>query len=126
MIQGLDHVAIEVHDVEPVRRFYGGVLGLEVYFERELPPGGHAERLLFMKGPGFLLEFVQVPGKEVTDCFHLCFQVENVAKVVETLKAAGMEQIGTLMVVTREGGIRLTRGLVQGPVGERLELMGPA
>ncbi len=126
MIKGLEHVAFEVSDLAAVRRFYQDTLGLTVSLERELPPGGRVRGLLFLEGKGFKLEFLDVPGAKVDSSFHLAFEVASMSKTVEAFKALGLEQVGSVTespYSTPEA--KSYRTVFVGPVGERLELMGP-
>lgn len=126
MIVGMEHVAVEVPDLGRVRQFYENVLGLKAVMERDLPPGGRVRRLVFLEGPGFKLEFLDVPGTAVPQSFHLCFDVSSVARAVETLKTNGLEQASPVQEFgARPDGAKQYRTVFTGPVGERLEFMGP-
>ncbi len=121
MILDADHVAVDVPDIEPVRRFYENVLGLTVVREAELAPGLRAQRLVFFRIGGLQLEFLQVPGTPVPCSFHICFRVANLTETMETLKAAGSEQIQPVHDHTRPEGTRLKWTMFRGPAGETLE-----
>ncbi|WHZ23353.1 MAG: Lactoylglutathione lyase [Nitrospira sp.] len=84
------HTRMRVSDMDQTIRFYQDVLGLEV-LERKVSPRG--SQLAFLKVPNSeeLIELCSFPAsgavKVQEDLVHLAFQVENLDRTIEALKA---------------------------------------
>ena len=97
----LDHIGIAVKDLDEARRLYGEILGFSVSLPEELPErqlkicfvnvGGAKVELLWPTHPdSAVAKFLEKRGPGI---HHLCYQVSDVAKKLEELKAAGVKLI---------------------------------
>jgi lactoylglutathione lyase len=89
-VKKLLHTRMRVSDIDQTIRFYTDVLGLEVVERKTSPRGSH---LAFLKVPNSeeLIELASYPPsgpvKVQEDLVHLAFQVENLEKTMDALKA---------------------------------------
>lgn len=98
----LDHIGVAVLDLEVARKLYKDVLGFAVGEVEELPErklricmvkvGQEANiELLFPTDPETpVAKFLESRGGGV---HHVCYQVDNIHKKIEELKAAGVRLI---------------------------------
>ncbi|MBW1807256.1 MAG: methylmalonyl-CoA epimerase [Deltaproteobacteria bacterium] len=99
----LDHIGIAVKDLEESRKFYGQVLGLKVSEPEDLPDrqlkicmvdmgvGGANIELLWPTHPdSAVAKFIDKKGPGM---HHICYRVDDVAKKLEEIKAAGVKLI---------------------------------
>lgn len=96
----LDHLAIDVGDVETVRDWYGSVLGLVVEFEISDPP------VVGLRDDADFTLILVEQGGDVTHC-TLYFQVEDVAAVHRELADRGVEVLHGPQVNTWGYGLEL-------------------
>lgn len=127
-ITGLGHVALRTADIEKSLAFYK-LLGAEddVVYASIPKPTGTTRLAMFTIG-GFIIELIQ-PGDGVVaenrpdqNWAHLCFAVEDVDALVDSLRAKGID---TFLTPTPNsaplfGGIRNIN--LTGPSGELIEL----
>ncbi|HHY92965.1 MAG TPA: VOC family protein [Firmicutes bacterium] len=123
-ITGLEHVAVQVADLERSLAFYTGTLGLILRERAEIPERGLRKALLAV-GTG-QIELLEYAGKAVPRAdgpvTHLALAVADVAAALAALKAAG----ATLEDETPRtvgGGCRIA--FLRGPDGEHIELFQP-
>jgi catechol 2,3-dioxygenase-like lactoylglutathione lyase family enzyme len=112
MIQGIDHTALSVPDMDKALDFYCGVLGFEVEMNAAWPSGAKplddlvglrdsASKVAMLRLGEQRIELFQYqnplgkpqdPDRPVCDhgIIHLCFQVSGIAEEYERLKAAGV------------------------------------
>ena len=89
-VKKLLHTRMRVTDMEKTLDFYQHVLGLEIAEQKVSPRGSH---LAFLSTPNSeeLIELCSFPSsgpvKVQEDLVHLAFQVENLDKTIEELKA---------------------------------------
>jgi len=96
----LDHVALEVSDLDAALSFYTQILGLEVIFEKMDPE--HQERFAFLRLEGGNLELLQslhppIPSGSSTPqavrpslCPHAAIATQDLEEVIARLKTAGL------------------------------------
>ena len=97
----VDHIGIAVADLEQGKRLYGGVFGLALVFEEEVPTervkvaaydgGGLRLELLCSTDPdGPIGRFVTARGPGI---HHVCYRVDDVAAVLARLRAQGLRTL---------------------------------
>ena len=97
----VDHIGIAVRDLEEGKRLYGGVFGLKLVFEEEVPTervrvaaydgGGMRLELLASTDPeGPIGRFVEKRGPGI---HHLCYRVDDVAATLKHLQAQGLRTL---------------------------------
>jgi len=101
MIRKIDHVGIAVQDLEEQTAFYRDVLGLEFVGFEDLPERGlkvavfrvgdvHIELLQPTTPDSTMAKFIEKSGEGI---HHLAFTVDDAAKELERLTAAGVQTI---------------------------------
>jgi len=123
MLQKVEHIGIQVRDLDRSIKFYTEVLGLTLRRRVRL---NQTTELAFMLVGDSELELV-CKSTEYTYAKegivnHLAFRVEDVAAVLERLRAHGVELIHQQPVVLDKLGSRIA--FFWGPDGEKLELFG--
>lgn len=103
MIGRLNHIAIVVPDLVAAANIYRGTLGADVSIIHELPD--HGVRLVFVELPNSKIELLH-PLNESSPIFaflernpmggmhHICYEVHNIHKAVETLRRKGAKILG--------------------------------
>src|SRR5580658_2634596 len=86
-VERMDHVAIDVTDMEQARAFYAGVLGLR---EIPRPPSFDFPGAWFETGSA-VLHIVSRPQRDAEGRRHLCFWVTDLPAAAQTLRAAGFD-----------------------------------
>ena len=123
-VVGMDHIVVNVSDVEEALQFYGGVLGMEVLREDQFRRGEVGFVSVRASG-GTILDLRpsgEVPGGPVNiDHFCLVVETADIATTLEELRAKGVEIAGPMG--TRWGA----RGdgssfFVTAPDGNKIEL----
>ena len=125
-IKAVDHITVNVKNLEETLRFYGEVLGFErlpdvpmdgqvIYYFR-LPGGTRLELIKYDHDTGVS------DGNElaVGSCRHFAFEVENIEETVETLRKAGYE---FHLPCAWSYVLGCTCGLVRDPNGFELEFL---
>jgi methylmalonyl-CoA/ethylmalonyl-CoA epimerase len=96
MILKIAHIGVAVKDIEEAEKFYTEVLSLKVHDREQLreikasfiPVGDTAIELLQSTTPeGVINKFIEKRGEGVQ---HIAYQVENIEKALEDLKAKGV------------------------------------
>jgi methylmalonyl-CoA/ethylmalonyl-CoA epimerase len=99
VIHKIAHIGVAVKDIEEAERFYTEVLSLEVHDREQLkeikasfiPVGDTAIELLQSTTPeGVINKFIAKRGEGVQ---HIAYQVDNIEKALEDLKAKGVALI---------------------------------
>lgn len=99
----LKHVGIAVKDLEEAKRLYGDVLGFTLTGEKELPDRGL--RVAFLETGNTKIELLEgtTPESAISRHIekrgpgiqHLCFAVDDIGRVMDELRADGVEMIDT-------------------------------
>ena len=108
MIKKVHHVGVVVRDMEQAMRFYRDTLGLHVHKLEPIPDQGVKAALLTLGDSEIeLLQPVQPDtgiarylDRKGEGLHHICFEVDDVERDLEALKARGTEMIDQ---VTRIG-----------------------
>ena len=97
----LAHIGIAVKDLEEAKRLYGDVLGFTLTGEKELPDRGL--RVAFLETGNTKIELLEgtTPESAIARHIekrgpgiqHLCFAVDDINRVMDELKADGVEMI---------------------------------
>lgn len=101
MVKRIDHIAIAVHDIDEVARFYTGILkldlsGVEVVTEQKAKVGflkigeSNIELVQPASDDSPLVKFLETRGPGI---HHICLEVEDIEKEVEELKKQGARMI---------------------------------
>ena len=123
-VVGMDHIVVNVSDVEEALRFYGGVLGMEVLREDQFRRGDVGFVSVRASG-GTILDLrpsQESPGGPVNiDHFCLVVDTEDIDATLEELRAQGVEIAGPMG--TRWGAKGDGRSFfITGPDGNKIEL----
>jgi len=118
----IDHVAINVSDLQASKAFYEKHFGFKTYFEHVTPRGFD---ISYLKLGDTVLELVGYLSGTV-DGFHFCMETDNFDGSVAELEAASIEVLQPPHDVEarepREASWR--RVVFKGPDGEQIELRG--
>src|SRR6185437_11068751 len=112
----IDHVAIDITDVEKARAFYGGLLGLK---EIPRPTSFTFGGAWYQIGPE-VLHLVSRAERLAPAPHHFCLWVSNVHAAAEVVKAAGCEVVWD----TKFKIPGIDRFFTRDPDGNRVELQG--
>ena len=112
----MDHVQVNVTDLERARRFYGGVLELE---EVPRPESFDFAGAWYRIGDVDLHLVVRPPEPESED--HVCLWVADVRQTAEALEARGQRVAWQNSYKIRG----VDRFFVRDPDGNRIEVQGP-
>jgi lactoylglutathione lyase len=124
MLRKIEHVGIQVRDLDRSVKFYTEVLGLSVRkrvrlnetTELAFVPVGDSEIELICKSTPFTFAKEGIVN-------HLTFQVDDVAKALDRLRRHGVELIHEQPLPLEKLGV--TIAFFWGPDGEKLELLQP-
>ena len=97
----VEHIGIAVRELEEAKKIYCDILGLELTGEKTLPERGvkvafletgntKVELLEGLSEDSPVARFVERKGPGI---HHLCFEVEDIERVLEELKEAGVRLI---------------------------------
>lgn len=117
----IDHVAINVSDLEASKKFYETHFGFETYFEHGTPMGFN---ISYLKLGDTVLEMV---GRSApVSGFHFCLEANNFEEAVKSLCDNGVDVVQPPHPVEareprEEGWMRV---VFAGPDGEQIELRG--
>ena len=112
----MDHVQVNVTDLERARRFYGGVLELK---EVPRPESFNFAGAWYRIGDVDLHLVVRPPEPDSED--HICLWVADVRGTAQALEAQGQ----TIAWQTRYKIRGVDRFFVRDPDGNRIEVQGP-
>ena len=115
--QRIDHVAIDVTDVEKAKQFYTGLLGL---VEIARPESFRFAGAWFKIGADSILHIVSRPPRSPEGTHHFCIWVDDVHSAAKTLAAAGWPVDWD----TRYKIPAVDRFFTRDPDGNRIELQG--
>jgi catechol 2,3-dioxygenase-like lactoylglutathione lyase family enzyme len=141
MIEGLEHVALEVQDAERSLRFYQDVFGaVETNHWESRSPG--IRRIIFFSIGGAVIELIERGGERArfqdqgdAGIKHLCLRVRNLDAVMAMVDRLGVTVVSRAMTIDRsnyeptlsDGSVDLDKGIrravVADPDGIQIELM---
>jgi len=113
----IDHVAIDITDVDRAKAFYSGVLGLQ---EIPRPPTFDFGGAWYQIGPE-VLHLVSRPQGYPEAPHHFCLSVEDIEQAARVIESAGY----VLTWDTRYKISGIDRFFVRDPDGNRVEFQGP-
>ncbi|MGB9699347.1 MAG: methylmalonyl-CoA epimerase [Thermodesulfobacteriota bacterium] len=99
MIKKIAHIGVAVKNIEEAEKFYAEVLSLKIHDREHLgeikasfiPVGDTAIELLQSTTPeGVISKFIEKRGEGI---HHIAYQVDNIEKALEDLKAKGIPLI---------------------------------
>lgn len=121
MFKRIDHVALEVSDLERSKAFYEEQFGFKTYFEHPTPVGID---IAYLKLADTVLELVGRASP--MNGFHFCLETDDFDQAVDQLIKAGLEFVTKPHPSTprelREENWR--RVVFKGLDGEQIELRG--
>jgi lactoylglutathione lyase len=125
MLRKVEHIGIQVRDLDRSIKFYSEVLGLTLHkrirlnetTELAFLPLGESEIELICKATEYTF------AKEGI-VHHLTFRVDNVAGILDHLRKHGVELIHEQPLFLEKLGARIA--FFWGPDGEKLELFEPS
>ena len=123
MIRGISHLGIAVKDMQRAVELYGSILGFKVSPPLESPhlrvcmvDAGNCqiELLQPITGEGPIGRFIEKKGEGIQ---HICFEVEDIKRVLQVLSTKGVELIDRAPREGIEGQIafihpRMTNGVL--------------
>lgn len=113
----IDHVAIDITDVDRSKAFYGGVLGLpEIPRPESFDFGG----AWYQIGPE-VLHLVSRSNAYAPAPHHYCLSVKDISSAAKVIESAGYEIVWD----TRYKITGIDRFFVRDPDGNRVEFQGP-
>ena len=115
-IERMDHVQVNVTDLDRARRFYGGVLELQ---EVPRPESFDFAGAWYRIGEVDLHLVVRPPEPESED--HICLWVADVRRTAEVLEARGQTVAWQHKYKIRG----VDRFFIRDPDGNRIEVQGP-
>lgn len=124
-IRELDHVAIQVADLERSLAFYTGTLGLSLKEQSEVP-ARRLRKAMLTVGAG-QIELLEYEGRPVPAAdgpvAHVALQVADITAALAALKAGG---VALEDEVPRDIGGGCKIAFLRGPDGEYIELLQKA
>jgi glyoxylase I family protein len=141
MIEGFEHVALEVENAERSLRFYVDVFGaVETNHWESKVPG--IRRIIFIDLGGAVIELVERDGEKVpyrdhgdAGIKHLCLRVKNLEAMMAMVERLGAKVVSGAVTIDRskyepalsDGTMDLNKGIkravVADPDGIHIELM---
>jgi glyoxylase I family protein len=141
IIEGFEHVALEVQDAERSLRFYADVFGaVETNHWESKMPG--IRRIIFIDLGGVVIELLERGGTKEqyqdrgdAGIKHLCLRVKNLAAVMAMVERMGAKVVSGIVTIDRskydpalsDGSMDLDKGIkravVTDPDGIQIELM---
>ena len=124
MYTRIDHIALNVSDLQQSVDFYKKHFGFVDYFDHTTK-GGTQIKYLKLNGSDTVLELLQIPNDEIKG-LHFCLLTRDFDHSVTTLQHAGVKMVqaphDTPPRTAGEEGWR--RVVFAGPDGEQIELRG--
>ncbi len=103
MFDRIDHIGIAVEDLGAAKALYGGVFGLKLVFEEEVPT--EKVRVAAYDGGGMRIELLESTtpdgpiGRHLASrgpgIHHVCYRVDDIRATLARLAAAGVRMIDT-------------------------------
>ena len=103
MLERVDHIGIAVENLEAAKRLYGGVFGLKLVFEEEVPT--ERVRVAAYDGGGMRIELLESTspdgpiGRHLAargpGIHHVCYRVDDIRRTLSELAAEGVRLIDT-------------------------------
>ena len=122
MFKRIDHIALDVSDIDKSIAFYEKHFSCKLYYEH-LSSGGF--RIAYLRSGDTVLELVHRDAGSMNG-FHFCFETDDFEGEVLKLKKAGIDCLtephNTDAREEREKGWR--RVVFKGPDGEAIEFRG--
>ena len=122
MFKRIDHVALDVADIDLSIKFYETHFGCKHYYEHESSGG---LRIAYLKSGNTVLELVHRDAGGMNG-FHFCFESDDFESDIAKLQEGGIEILtpphDTDAREPREKGWR--RVVFKGPDGEAIEFRG--
>ena len=122
MFKRIDHVALNVKDLDGSVKFYEQHFGFRHYFQHA---AGSGLQIAYLKLGDTVLELTHHFDGAMTG-FHFCLETDNFDETVDKLQRDGVKLIraphDTAAREARENGWR--RVVFAGPDGEQIELRG--
>jgi lactoylglutathione lyase len=124
MITGIGHSAIWARDIEATAAFYRDVLGLKEAFRMMKDDGGVGTIYLYIAPSQFLEIFAggietAKPAPKAIGHSHICYEVDNVAKFQEEIRAKG----APIDVELKLGKSKCIQCWTHDPDGNQIEIM---
>jgi glyoxylase I family protein len=114
-VESLDHVTVNITDVERAKKFYGGLLGLE-----ELPrPASFDFPGAWFRAGNALIHLVGRAQADAESSRHFALWVKDVKAAYATIEAAGFEAKWDKRKIPG-----IDRFFTRDPDGNRIELQG--
>ena len=122
MFKRIDHVALDVADIERSIAFYEEYFDCKLYYQHLT---GDGKKIAYLRSGDTVLELVNRDARGMNG-FHFCFETDQFDVEVERLKKAGLKVLtephSTDAREEREKGWR--RVVFSGPDGEAIEFRG--
>ena len=115
-VESLDHVTVQITDVERAKKYYGGLLGLQ---EMPRPESFDFPGAWFRAGSS-LIHLVGQPQPDPETRAHFCLWVTDIKDACKTLEAAGYKTEWNKRKIPG-----LERFFTRDPDGNRIEFQGP-
>lgn len=118
VVKKIEHVGIQVENIEKSKQFYVDVLGLEIIEEIALP---HVKLAFIGLHSEILIELIEAPNTSFPNegrVHHLAFTVDNIEEKFEYLQRKGVTLLSDNINVLTNGAKYF---FFQGPDNERLE-----
>jgi len=107
----VEHIGIAVRELEDAKKIYCDILGLELTGEKTLPERG--VKVAFLETGNTKVELLEGLGDESPvskfverkgpGVHHLCFEVDDIGRVMQELEAAGVRLIDEMPRAGAEG-----------------------
>ncbi len=100
-LQNIDHIGVAVTDLDEARKIFVDILGLEFIEEKTVPDRG--VKIAFLETGNTKVELLEGIGenspvsrfieKNGPGIHHLCFEVEDISRVMKEIAAEGLQLI---------------------------------
>ena len=116
-VKRLNHICLGSTNLEEVEAFYCGFLGCSIIHEF-INPAGERYGFIIASGNGISIEFFNQQVPVIGDGLfrHLCFEVEDIIQIAESLK-----ELGYKVDVTRGKTDNVLQCWMDGPDGIKIE-----
>ena len=144
-IKKVEHTGITVTSLREALDFWVDVLGFQHLYTTDFPNdpfienvvgvSGAAVRLAVVQGPGHSIELLEYgapddrhtlkPRSSDVGSVHVAFEVDNLDALLDRVKQAGWNPVGTPQTVEEGERAGLRLAYVRGPDGVTLEFLQP-